>query len=228
MFPVRSRSPLPALAIALPLALPALPIALPIAAAMLIWPLPANAAERAAPDRLVRTAVEGVISAVRADSAASAGDQASVVAVVRRQFLPYTDFARTTRLALGPAWRTANPAQQQQLVEQFRTLLVHTYALSLSQLRGQNVEFRYAPVQGGANADDVVVRTRVITAGDENQIDYRLRRGADGWKIYDINMMGAWLIEVYRRQFGDIVERDGIDGLIRYLSEHNARQAGGR
>lgn len=213
MFPFRSHSPIPALAIAVP---------------ALICPLHANAAERAAPDRLVRTAVEGVISAVRSDSSASAGDQARVVAVVRRQFLPYTDFARTTRLALGPAWRTANPVQQQQLVEQFRTLLVHTYALSLSQLRGQNVDFRYTPAESGANADDVVVRTRVITAGDENQIDYRLRRGADGWKIYDINMMGAWLIEVYRRQFADIVERDGIDGLIRYLSDHNARQAGSR
>ncbi|MCG5262717.1 ABC transporter substrate-binding protein [Cupriavidus gilardii] len=213
MFPFRSHSPIPALAIAVP---------------ALICPLHANAAERAAPDRLVRTAVEGVISAVRSDPSASAGDQARVVAVVRRQFLPYTDFARTTRLALGPAWRTANPVQQQQLVEQFRTLLVHTYALSLSQLRGQNVDFRYTPAESGANADDVVVRTRVITAGDENQIDYRLRRGADGWKIYDINMMGAWLIEVYRRQFADIVERDGIDGLIRYLSDHNARQAGSR
>lgn len=213
MFPVRSHSPIAALTLAVP---------------ALICPLHANAAERAAPDRLVRSAVEGVIAAVRADPAASAGDQGRVVAVVRRQFLPYTDFARTTRLALGPAWRTANPAQQQQLAEQFRTLLVHTYALSLSQLRGQDVEFRYAPTEAGANADDVVVRTRVITAGDENPIDYRLRRGADGWKIYDINMMGAWLIEVYRRQFGDIVERDGIDGLIRYLSEHNVRAAGSR
>ncbi len=213
MFHFRSHSPIAALAIAVP---------------ALICPLHANAAERAAPDRVVRTAVEGVISAVRADPAASAGDQARVVAVVRRQFLPYTDFARTTRLALGPAWRSANPAQQQQLVEQFRTLLVYTYALSLSQLRGQDVDFRYTPTQAGANADDVVVRTRAITAGDENQIDYRLRRGVDGWKIYDINMMGAWLIEVYRRQFGDIVERDGVDGLIRYLAEHNARQAGSR
>ncbi len=213
MFHIRPHSPISALAIAVP---------------ALICSLPANAAERAAPDRQVRTAVEGVIAAVRSDRAASAGDQASVVAVVRRQFLPYTDFARTTRLALGPAWRTANPVQQQQLVEQFRTLLVHTYALSLSQLRGQDVEFRYTPALAGANADDVVVRTRVITAGDENQIDYRLRRGVDGWKIYDINMMGAWLIEVYRRQFADIVERDGIDGLIRYLTDHNARQAGSR
>ncbi|USE77362.1 ABC transporter substrate-binding protein [Cupriavidus gilardii] len=213
MFHIRPHSPIAALAIAAP---------------ALVCSLPASAAERAAPDRQVRTAVEGVISAVRSDPAAGAGDQARVVAVVRRQFLPYTDFARTTRLALGPAWRTANPVQQQQLVEQFRTLLVHTYALSLSQLRGQDVQFRYTPAQAGANADDVVVRTRVITAGDENQIDYRLRRGADGWKIYDINMMGAWLIEVYRRQFADIVERDGIDGLIRYLSDHNARQAGSR
>ncbi len=221
MIPVRSHSPIFALAFALA-------VALAVAVSALICPPHANAAERATPDRLVRTAVEGVISAVRADPAASAGDQARVVAVVRRQFLPYTDFARTARLALGPAWRTANPAQQQQLVEQFRTLLVHTYALSLSQLRGQNVEFRYTPVQAGANADDVVVRTRVIAAGDENQIDYRLRRGVDGWKIYDINMMGAWLIEVYRRQFGDIVARDGVDGLIHYLSQHNARQAGGR
>lgn len=198
-----------------------------LAVPALIVPGQSHAMERASPDALVRAAVEGVIAKIQADPATRSGDLASITALVQRQFVPYTDFERTTRLAVGSAWRTATPEQQRDLVEHFRALLVHTYALSLSQLREQRVDFRYSPALPGSNPNDVVVRTRVITAGDETQIDYRLQRGPSGWKIYDINMMGAWLIEVYRRQFGDIVARGGVDGLIRYLADHNARQTAG-
>lgn len=197
-----------------------------LAVPAMIVPAPAHAAERTAPDRLVRTAVEGTIATIQADPASRSGDLAAISALVRKQFVPFTDFERTTRLALGKTWGAATPEQQRELVAQFRALLVHTYALSLSQLREQRVDFRYTPVLAGSNANDAVVRTRVLTGGDETQIDYRLNRGPDGWKIYDINMMGAWLIEVYRRQFGDIVARDGVDGLIRYLADHNARRGG--
>lgn len=190
-------------------------------------PAPAHAIERSAPEGMVRAAVEGVIQTIQSSPTTRAGDLGAIAAVVQREFVPYTNFARTTRLAVGDAWQSASPAQQRDLVAQFRQLLVHTYALSLSQLREQRVDFRYTPAMPGSNPNDVVVRTRVVTAGDETQIDYRLQRGPDGWKIYDINMMGAWLIEVYRRQFGDIVARSGVDGLIRYLAEHNARQAAG-
>lgn len=180
----------------------------------------------ASPDRLVQAAVEGVVTTIQSNPETRGGDLAKITAVVRKQFLPYTDFHRTTRLAVGSAWRNATPDQQKVLYEQFEALLVRSYAVSLSQLRDQNVKFRFKPAQAGANANDVVVESRVMNAGDEMQIDYRLQRTPGGWKIYDINMMGAWLIEVYRKQFADIVARNGVDGLVKYLTNHNARQAG--
>ncbi|QET06021.1 MULTISPECIES: MlaC/ttg2D family ABC transporter substrate-binding protein [Cupriavidus] len=202
------------------------PIVAPIAAVMVVSVAHAQAVDtKAAPDRLVRAAVEGVISQIQSNPDTRSGDLSKITAVVQKQFLPYTDFGRTTRLAVGTAWKTATPEQQKTLQEQFTQLLVRSYAVSLSQLRDQNPKFRYQPPQAGSNANDAVVGTRVLNNGDEMLIDYRLTKTADGWKIYDINMMGAWLIEVYRKQFSDIVARDGVDGLVKYLTNHNARGA---
>jgi phospholipid transport system substrate-binding protein len=183
----------------------------------------AGLATNAPPAQLVQAAVENVLGTIQADTSARGGDLNKITAVVERQFLPYTDFEHTTRLALGATWRTATPEQRQQLFEQFQTLLVRSYALSLTQLREQNVKFRYDAPRQGSNADDVVVQTHVMNNGDDNQIAYRLQRTPAGWRIYDINMMGAWLIEIYRKQFADIVAKDGIDGLLNYLRRHNAQ-----
>lgn len=202
--------------------LPAAIIA-PIAAVVVVSTVQAQVNTSAAPDKLVQSAVEGVITKIKSDPETRAGDLAKITAVVQREFLPYTDFGRTTRLAVGNAWKQATPEQQKTLQEQFTALLVRSYAVSLSQLREQSPKFSYKPAKSGNNASDAVVATRVMNNGDEMLIDYRLQKGADGWKIYDINMMGAWLIEVYRKQFADIVARDGIDGLIKYLNSHNAR-----
>ncbi|MGO4326050.1 phospholipid-binding protein MlaC [Cupriavidus sp. 2TAF22] len=196
----------------------------PLAAVAMVSAAQAQSVDKSSPDRLVRAAVEGVISTIQSSPDTRSGDLAKITAVVERQFLPYADFERTTRLAVGSAWRNATPEQQKQLYEQFQTLLVRSYAVSLSQLREQKVKFSYKPVLAAANATDVVVETRVQNNGDDMQIDYRLQRSGNGWKIYDINMMGAWLIEVYRRQFADIVARNGIDGLLKYLVNHNARR----
>ena len=180
----------------------------------------AASVDRSSPDRMVRAAVEGVLGTIQANPDTRNGDLDKITAVVRKQFLPYTDFRRTTRLAVGSAWRNASPEQQKQLYEQFETLLVRSYALSLSQVRDQALKFRYKPPRTSGN--DVVVETSMINKGDEVQIDYRLQRGPAGWAIYDINMSGAWLIEIYRQQFADIVARSGIDGLVKYLTSHNA------
>jgi len=197
------------------------PVTVAIAAVAMIG----TAHAQTSPDKLVQTAVEGVIAKIKADPETRSGDLAKITAVVQREFLPYTDFGRTTRLAVGNAWKQATPEQQKTLQEQFTALLVRSYAVSLSQLRDQSPKFTYKPAKAGSSANDSVVATRVLNNGDEMLIDYRLQRGNDGWKIYDINMMGAWLIEVYRKQFADIVARDGVDGLIKYLTNHNARAA---
>jgi phospholipid transport system substrate-binding protein len=182
---------------------------------------------QASPDSVVKSAVEGTVNAMKADPEAKNGDMAKITNLVQTRFVPYTDFLRTTRIAVGQqAWSTATPDQQKQLFEQFQLLLVRTYAASLSQLRNQDVSFKFVPSSTAAGAKDTVVQTHVISNGDDQGIDYRLEKTADGWKIYDIDMLGAWLIQVYQRQFADQISKGGVDGLIKFLTEHNARGAG--
>lgn len=182
---------------------------------------------QASPDSVAKTAVEGTVTAMKADPQAKSGDMAKITGLVETRFVPYTDFLKTTRIAVGQdAWSKATPDQQKQLFEQFQLLLVRTYAASLSQLRDQNVTFKFVPSSTPAGAKDTVVQTHVLTNGDDQGIDYRMEKTADGWKIYDINMMGAWLIQVYQRQFADQISKGGVDGLIKFLTEHNARSAG--
>jgi ABC-type transporter MlaC component len=176
-----------------------------------------------APDAVVKSAVEGTVTAMKADTKARGGDMAQITHIVETHFLPATDFQRTTRIAIGKPWSTATPEQQKQLYEQFTLLLTSTYAASLSQLRDQDVKFKFMPVSVAGGATDVVVQSHVISNGGDDAIDYRLTRGPSGWKIYDINMMGAWLIQVYQTQFADQINKGGIDGLIKFLTEHNAR-----
>jgi phospholipid transport system substrate-binding protein len=176
------------------------------------------------PADAVRSAVETVVKAARNDPTARNGDVNATAKIVERDFLPYTDFERTTRIALGSAaWNKATLDQRKQLFEQFQTLLVHTYALQLTQIRDQNVRFRFEPAIIGANGSDAVVKTSVQGTGDDMDVGYRLGKTGDGWKIYDIDMMGAWLIQVYQQQFASQIAQGGIDGLIKYLSAHNAR-----
>jgi ABC-type transporter MlaC component len=174
------------------------------------------------PDQTLKDTVDKVMTAVRNDPAARGGDPERTLEIVRRDFLPSTDFMLTTQYAVGPAWARATPAQREALFREFQTLLARTYAIQLTQMEGENTQFRYAPAaRAGANATDAVVRTTVITGGDTMPIDYRMHRTAAGWKIYDINMMGAWMIQVYRRQFAARLAAEDIDGLIKYLAAHN-------
>ena len=184
----------------------------------------AQAADSRAPDAVVKGTIEEVMRAIKTDTAAQAGDPDELDRIVTQKFLPSTDFMRTTRLAVGSAWTRATPDQQQALFEQFQTLMAHTYAAQLAQIRGQGVQFNYLPMPAlPAGATDAVVRTVVLNNGDTMNIDYRLNKGAVGWKIYDINMMGAWLIGIYRQQFADQVAKGGIEGLLQFLKAHNER-----
>ncbi len=168
----------------------------------------------------VKTAVEGVLTAVRANPAAKDGDLTAISKQVEEKFLPYTDFERTTRLAVGEAvWTQATPAQQQALFKEFQTLLVRTYAAELTQISDSTVKFSYLPVQ--TMASSLVVPTRMNTNGDDNEIDYRVEKGEHGYRIYDINIMGAWLVQLYKGQFATQLNKGGVDALIKSLAAHN-------
>ncbi|MCR1769662.1 putative phospholipid-binding protein MlaC [Burkholderia glumae] len=180
-----------------------------------------SAFAQSAPVDVVRSAVEGTVNAMKSDPAARGGDMNKITQIVETRFLPVTNFERTTRIAVGSAWGQASPAKQQELYKQFRLLMTRTYAASLAQLGGQDAKFTFKA--SGENASDALVRSTVTTPGDTQSVGYRLDKEGGGWKIYDIDMSGAWLIQVYQGQFKAQLAQGGIDGLIQFLQKHNAR-----
>jgi phospholipid transport system substrate-binding protein len=174
------------------------------------------------PEQAVRATIEQVLAAIRDDPGARDGDPERVYALVRQRFLPATDFGLSAQYAVGSAWASATPAQRAALAREFETLLARTFALQLTQVRAQETRFDFGvPAPLAAGASDAVVKTSVVSEGERMPIDYRLRKTANGWKIYDINIMGAWLIQLYRQQFAAQLAKGGIDGLIKYLAAHN-------
>jgi len=178
-----------------------------------------------APDVLVKRISSDVLDTAKSDKDIQAGDKQKVVALVQSKILPFVDTEKMTALAAGRFWRTATPAQQQRLSEEFRTLLVFTYSGALSQIKKDDkVEFK--PLRADPADTDVEVRSVVTSSGGEPiQLNYRLNKGAQGWKIFDINVLGAWLVETYKGNFSSEINKTGIDGLIAKLAERNKQLA---
>ena len=137
--------------------------------------------------------------------------------------MPNVDFVRMTASAVGRNWRQATPQQQKQLQDEFKVLLVRTYSGALSQVKDQSVNVK--PLRASAGDTEVTVRTEVLGRGDPAQLDYRMEKTASGWKIYDLNVLGVWLVETYRTQFAQEISAKGIDGLIASLAQRNKTNA---
>jgi phospholipid transport system substrate-binding protein len=173
-----------------------------------------------APDALIKTVAEDVRNIIKQDKDLQSGDSSKIYALVEQKVFPNLDFVKTTRLAVGRSWTQATPEQRDALVKEFRSLLVRTYATSLAQFRDQQIE--YKPLAAGQSDTDVVVRTNVIQNGQHPVgVDYRVEKGADGWKVYDIVVDGVSLVTTYRGEFTERVRQSGIDGLIKALVEKN-------
>ena len=189
--------------------------------------LPAHAADET-PDALVQRLSSEVLDALRNDKSIKAGDVDKIMVLVDKTIMPNVNFRRMTAAAVGPGWRQASPEQQQRLQEEFKQLLVRTYAGALAQVSDQTVSVK--PLRAGAEDKDVLVRTEVRGRGDPVQLDYRLEKtpgqGA-GWKIYNLNVLGAWLVETYRSQFAAEINAKGVDGLIEALVARNKANAAG-
>jgi len=186
----------------------------------------AGASAAVAPDALVKQLSTEVLDAVKADPAIQAGDVAKVVALVDAKVIPHMNFPRMTASAVGRAWREATPSQKDKLQAEFKTLLVRTYAGALSQVKDQSVQMK--PFRGSASDSEVVVRTEVKGGSEPIQLDYRLEKAGEGWKIYDINVLGIWLVDQYRSSFAQEISSGGLDGLIAKLAERNAGKGGGK
>ena len=174
-------------------------------------------------DIFVKTITADLISTVRGDKAIQGGDLRKAIAVIDSKVLPYVNFQRMTASAVGRNWRQASPAQQKRLQDEFRTLLTYTYAGAVAQIKDQVVE--YKPVRSRPEDTEVIVRSVVLGKGDPVQIDYRVEKSGSGWKIYDVNVLGAWLVETYRSSFAQEVSASGVDGLIGKLAERNKQLA---
>ncbi|MAK54550.1 MAG: ABC transporter [Pusillimonas sp.] len=193
--------------------------------------LPANATSQAqqvnreaAPNDFIKTVADNALAALRADDKAKAGDLNRINALVNEYVLPYVDLEKTTRLSAGRYWRQATPQQQKELVEAFKGTLIRTYSGALEQADDVS-EIKPLPFRGDPQADDVVVRTQLTQRnGPPVNVDYRMEKNPNGWKIYDLNVEGIWLIQNYRNQFAQQINQNGIDGLITALNQHNARQ----
>ncbi len=183
----------------------------------------AAAAAAQAPDAFVKAITAEVFATVKADKAIQSGDIRKVIQVVDTKIMPNVNFQRMTASAVGRGWRQATPEQQKRLQEEFKTLLVYTYAGAVSQIKDQTVE--YKPMRNRPEDTDVVVRTVVRGKGDPIQLDYRLEKAGDSWKIYDVNVLGAWLVQTYQSSFAQEVNATGIDGLIAKLVERNKQLA---
>ena len=178
------------------------------------------AAAQELPDATVKRVTEDTLAAVRSDPQIQAGNQARIREVIEAKVAPYFDFTRITAIAMGKNWRTATPEQQQRLTEEFRSLLIRTYAGALTQYREGKID--YKPLRMNAGDTDVMVRTAAVRSGGSPvPIDYNLEKKPDGWKCYDVVVGGVSLVTNYRDEFNAQIQKGGVDGLIKTLADRN-------
>ncbi len=187
------------------------------AALLLVSPL--LRAQALAADAFVKQVSADVIDAVKADSAIQAGDVARIRALVDAKVMPHVNFQRMTASSVGPQWRSATPDQQKRMLTEFQTLMVNTYSGALTQVKDQAVVVK--PLRAAPDQTELVVRSEVRGKGDPIQLDYRLEKAGDGWKIYDVNVGGFWLVDAYKGQFAKDLSAGGIDALITRLADKN-------
>ena len=190
-----------------------------LAAASALW-LAAPAWSQAAietPDALVKRLSSDVLETIKADPELRNGNIARISQVVDSTVMPHVNFRRMTSAAVGPQWRQATPEQRERLQQEFKLMLIRTYAGALKQVSDQRVVVK--PLRAAADDKDVLVRTEVHGKGEPVQLDFRLENAdGKGWKIYNLNVLGVWMVETYRTQFAQELNKGGIDGLINALS----------
>ena len=185
----------------------------------------AHAADEA-PDAIIKRLSNEMLDIIKADKTNLSNDMNRLITLVDTKIMPNVNFTRMTASAVGPNWRSATPEQQKRLQDEFKTLLVRTYAGAVSQVSDQAVVVK--PLRAAADDKEVVVRTEVIGRGDPIQLDYRMEKTPGqglGWKIYNLNVLGVWLVETYRSQFAQEISNKGIEGLIAVLADRNKANA---
>jgi len=198
-----------------------------LATSLSVLSAPVFAAEEA-PDALIERLTKEALDLIQNDKAVQSGDVPRLIELLDTRVMPYLNFQRMTSSAVGPGWRQATPEQRKRLEAEFKTLLVRTYAGAISQAK--NLTFSVKPLRATPEDKEVIVRTVIKGRGDPIQLDYRLEKTPDtgaGWKIFNLNVLGVWLVDTYRSQFAQEINVKGIDGLIATLTERNKANASG-
>jgi len=185
--------------------------------------LPLARAADEAPDEMIRRLSVDVLSTIKADKDVQNGDVRKIIAFVDSKIMPNVNFTRMTASAVGRNWRQATPEQQKRLQDEFKSMLVRTYAGALSQVKDQTINVK--PLRAQSTDTEITVRTEILGRGEPIQLDYRMEKTAGGWKIYDLNVLGVWMVETYRTQFAQEISARGIDGLITTLAQRNKNGA---
>lgn len=194
-----------------------------ITCALGLLPLSASAQE-VAPDVLVQNVTTEVLDIVAKDKDIQSGNVKKAAQLIEVKVLPHFDFQRMTALAVGKDWRAANPTQQATLANEFKILLVRTYANAFTSYKNQKVEFK--PLRAAPTDTEVTVKTQFLQPnGKPVQIDYTLKKQPAGWKVYDVAVAGVSLVSNYRNEFGTAVSNGGIDNLIKLLQDKNSKNA---
>jgi len=179
-----------------------------------------------APDALVKRVTQEVLDAARSDKDIQAGNQKHVKQLVDEKIVPHVDFERMTSLAVGPDWNKASSDQRQKLTNEFQALIIHTYSGALSNVKDQ--QFTIKPMHAETGSNEVEVQSEITQPHREPiQLAYRLEKKADGWKIFDFNVLGAWLVQTYKSTFTAEISKSGVDGLIKTLADKNRTLANG-
>lgn len=182
------------------------------------------ASAQEAPDELVRRSTNEILAAIKADKDLQAGNQKKIEKLAEEKVIPYFNFARMTQLAVGRNWRDASDAQKKALTEQFRMLLVRTYSTSLSQYRNQSIDVKTLNV--APTDTEVIVKTLINQPGGQPiPIDYSVEKIGTGWKVFDVLIDGVSLVTNYRSSFNTEIQKNGIDGLVKSLTERNLKNA---
>ena len=186
----------------------------------LFFAIPAHAQELT-PDELVRKVTADVLDSIKADKQLLAGDRKKALLLAEQKILPHVDFREAALLAMGKSWYTATPAQQTQVVNEFRSMLVRIYSNAIDVYRGQTL--KVLPLRMAPGATDITVRNQYISQGRPPvPVEYSMKKTPEGWKIYDIAVEGVSLVLTYRAEFDNITRTSGVDGLIKRLQQKNA------
>jgi len=179
-----------------------------------------NATAKLEPQVLVMQVADETILRLQRDKVLIDKDPKYVHKVIDELLLPHFDFKKMSKWVLGKYWRKAKPAQRDAFTDEFKSLLVRTYANALLEYSEQKI--KYLPFRGKLESGDVTVRSEIDQPGGfPIPINYRLHLLTNQWKVYDVSIDEISLIANYRSSFSRQIRKSGIDKLIQRLADKN-------